>query len=183
MTNLERPMKNLVSCRVDNPEACEELSLNKWGRGFSSYEHGGAKYYQNGMYQYKPENGLRVSQQRPFLTTEYYNSGCSSLYCTNNEPDYPSGHSCNGQISRGDAETNSMLDYYFQSTDPFIGNSIPVNAVGIKSTSVNSSAGWIAVSTKDGGTAPLWMVESQARGEMNACSDGNKYAQNPGYGF
>lgn len=171
-----------ISCRVDNPMPCEEQSLNKWGRGFYSYKHNGAIYQQNGMYEYRDGNGLRVSQRRPFITSEYYDAGCSSLYCDNNKPDYPSGHSCNGQISRGDAETNKMLDNAFRSTDPFQSNSVPVSAVGIKGTSGNSTAGWISVETKNGNRAPLWMVEAQATDNLGVCKNGgNKYPHNPGY--
>lgn len=183
MNQQQRPMmkEQLVSCRVDNPAPCEELSLNKWGRDFYSYKHNGAIYQQNGMYQVSPGNGLRVYQQRPFITSEFYNSGCSSLYCDNNDPEYPSKKSCNGPLAQGDAETNKMLDNAFQSTDPFQGNAIPVSACGVKSTSMNASCGWISVKNKDGQERPLWMLEAQAKGEMQSCQGGEKFPHNPGY--
>lgn len=170
----QSPKGHLMSCRVNNPAPCEEQSLNKFGRGFYSYQHNGAVYQQNGMYAYQPDNGLRVYQRRPFITSEYYNSGCSSIYCDNNQPTYPSGHSCNGPLSHGDAQTNQMLDVYFASEDPFQSNSVPVSAVGVKGTSANSSAGWISVETNDGHRAPLWMVETQAQGDMFPCKIGGK---------
>jgi hypothetical protein len=183
LENAHLPKEHSVSCRVDNPAQCHEQSLNKFGRGFYSYKHNGAIYQQNGMYQVKPENGLRVYQQRPFLTPEFYDAGCSSLTCRNNDANYPSGHSCNGPISRGDPETNQMLDHYFQSTDPYQSNSVPVSICGIKGTSPDSTCGWIDVSTEDGKERPLWLVEAQARGEMFPCNGKNKYPHNGNYKY
>ncbi len=161
----EIPSGSVPSCRVNNPETCEEQSLNKWGRGFFQYDYNGSTFSQNGMYQWKPQNGLRVYQQPQYLSTEYFNSGCSSLYCNNDQDVYPTGHGCTGgKPSRGDAETTETLNYYFQSTDPFQGNSVPVNAVGIKGTTQNSTAGWISVENKDGKQVPLWTLQTQVDG-------------------
>jgi hypothetical protein len=106
-----------------------------------------------------PESHLKVYQRRPFLTSEYWNTGCAPLYCSNGNDVYPTGRpACTGGYQTS-SWSDQAMNPYFASVDPFYANAVPTNAVCYKGTSPNSTAGWVFVNPAGGGSAvPLWSV-------------------------
>ncbi len=150
-----------MNCRVDKPNDCKVLGMNKWGRGFHvDKKPNGIKYYQNGLQIYRPEDGLTVYQRREFLTPEFFDGGCFEPYCGQKRL-------CpNGKLAGETPQEKDMFGYFFQSTDPFIGNSGPINCAGIKGYTANSFLGW---DTSPGSNKPIWMVNSERDGNVGTC--------------
>ena len=159
---INRTMINAESnCRVDKPNDCQVLGMNKWGRGFGVHKkYKDIKYYQNGMQIYRPEDGLTIYQRRDFLTPEYYDSGCMEPFC-------PQKRVCpDGKLAGETPQETNMFDYFFASTDPFILNGGPINCVGIKDSTANAYLGWYV---KPGSNKPVWMENAQRQGVVGTC--------------
>jgi hypothetical protein len=155
------------NCRVNYPHTCEIQSLNKWGKDFSTTD----KYYDitgynNGMYIYRPEDGLRVPQRRSFLTPEYYDSGCYNWYC-NRKEECPQG-----TLSGPTEQENQMFDYMFSSTDMFDSNSCLSQCAGIKGTGASSTCGYLV---PEGSDQFLWQIEAEKKGNVGSCNMAQGY--------
>lgn len=121
---------------------------------------GGAVYTQHGMLKPVQRESLTVYQKRPFLTSEYYNSGCSAQWCNGSGDVYPSGHpACSGDLAK---DKLKKIDPFFASIDPYISNAVPTSMVCYKGITPNSTAGWIfskPAGSSDGTTVPLWSLK------------------------
>lgn len=150
-----------LNCRVDKPNNCEVLGMNKWGRGFGVHKkYKDIKYFQNGMQIYRPEDGLAIYQRREFLTPEYFDSGCFEPYC-------PQKRLCpDGKLAGSTPQETDMFNYFFQSDDPYYGNNGPLNCVGIKDSTANAYAGW---RIPEGQNKPVWMLNSEKSGVVGTC--------------
>jgi hypothetical protein len=151
-----------MNCRVNYPHTCQIKSLNKWGKDFKTTEHYyDVRGYQNGMYIYRPEDGLRVPQRRPFLTPEYYDGGCYQWYC-------PRKELCpRGKLAGPSAQEEDMFNYMFASTDPFENNNCLANCAGVKGMSENSTCGWIV---PEGSNQFYWQIEAEKTGNVGNCT-------------
>ena len=149
-------MLSQINCRVNRPNQCTPVSLNRWDKGGSqSTKYKDIRFYNHGMQIYRPEDGLRVPQRRSFLSPEYFDSGCLRPYCQQ-KANCPAG-TFSGPTQREE----KMFDYYFESRDPYEGNNGPMNCVGIKGDSINSFAGW---AVPPGENQTVWMLNAQAVG-------------------
>lgn len=155
-------MLSQMNCRVNNPATCKPVSLNKWEVGGSQITENGVTMYNHGMIISKPGDGLTVYQRRSFIEPEYYNSGCSSLYCQDRL-------SCpEGKLSMPTKQENEMFDYFFASTDPFItNNEMPRSCAGINEGNINSYSGWMVPPNQ---TTPVWMLNAQKNGNVGTCA-------------
>lgn len=159
-----RPNEN-DSTRLDACNAPRVGGSGNYELDYFQYNHPnpvGALYTQHGLVRTSNPRELvpklPVYQQRTFLTSEYYNSGCASLFCSGNTEVYPTGQpGCRGPVQS--SWSDAKLNPFFQSTDPFIGNAVPTGAVCYKGISPNSTAGWIFVTPASGGAqVPMWTV-------------------------
>jgi len=122
---------------------CDYLSLNKWGKGFFSYDkYSDVTYHQNGVQIYAPEDGLTIYQRRDFLAPRYYDQGCDVIPLN----------------SRSSVAEQKMLQENFRSTDPFQSNDNPLTCVGIKGLGINSYGGW---EIPQGQKKPIWMLNDE----------------------
>lgn len=153
-------LNNELDCRVDKPNQCQVLGLNKWGRGFETHK----KYndiisYQNGMQIYRPDDGLRVPQRREFLSAEYFDGGCFDWNC-------PQKKLCpEGKLSGPTPQEQKMFNYFFSSQDPYQLNGGPPQCVGIKGDTANSYLGW---ATLPNSNKPIWMNNSE---QVGSCGE------------
>jgi len=129
---------NLNTCRVANSIKCNAEGFNRWNlmsKDIPQY----SDYYavNHGTTRYDPSAGLRVSQRRPYLEFEYFDSGCTSPYClTKNE--------CpNGETTGLTPNENVLFKNMFSSWDMDIGNKTGSRScIGIKRDTYNSYSGW-----------------------------------------
>lgn len=151
MNNMPVVSADPSNCRVDAPNQCELKRFNMWDiknkdeRQYSDY----VSVY-HGMTDYKPSNGLRVSQKRTFLEPEYFNSGCVQPYCLN-KAECPSGN-----ITTTSNTEKALFNKMFQSIDVDTGNNGPGTCVGIKRDTQNSYSGWETTPLTNG--KPIWFA-------------------------
>lgn len=145
----EKKMTTAISLDygISNPQTCRvEVQPSTVATGFNTVMKGGQKYttpsgitYRiNGMTITQPDKGLRMPQMRSFLAPEYYNSGCSSLYCKD-------AQMCPSSVTiQSDHENNDMMNFLFESHSDFTGNDAPPQcfAGGDKYSGYNSVRGW-----------------------------------------
>ena len=150
-----------LDCRVDKPNDCKVLGMNKWGRGFQTHiKYKDIRSYQNGMQIYRPEDGLRVAQRRDFLSPEFFDSGCDIPFCARKSL-------CpNGKLSAPTPQENQMFDQMFSSSDFAFRNGGPPQCVGIKGVTANSFLGW---AIPEGQDKPLWVLNSEKEGTIGTC--------------
>ena len=97
---------------MTSPNSCCTL------RGFrKDISPNGVIYYHGGETVVGWNNNLSVYQQRPFLQSAVYNSGCAGLY---------GGIACGQPLCE---PSRQMFDYLFTSTDPFATTCIPAQCV------------------------------------------------------
>lgn len=148
-------------CRVDKPNQCTKLSLNKWGRGFhTDYKYKDIRYHHNGLQIYRPEDGLTIYQRREFLTPEFYDQGCWEYHC-------PRKSLCPaGTLSGPTPQEKIMYDRMFQSRDPYELNGGPPQCAGIKNGNENSYLGWMV---PPGQSKFLWMLNGEEARAGDRC--------------
>ena len=151
--NIHNPNRDPMNCRVNKPDHCENVSLNKWERqAFEVDKYKDIRYYHHGMQIYRPDEGLRLPQKRPFLTPEYYDQGCFEWYC-------PQKRLCpTGTFAGPTPIEEKMLNENFASIDWAVKNGGPASCVGIKGISENSYLGW---AIPPGQQQPLWMLQDE----------------------
>lgn len=156
-----------LGCGIADASTCRmevEPSSCKMGTGMTM--QGGGKfttaqdvtYRVNGMTISDYNAGLRQPQMRTFLGPEYFNSGCSSLYCRDKE-------ACGGnmKLAKGCGQTGDMMSFLFESQADFIGNDAPPPCFGgSKCGGYGSVLGW---ETNPKGPGLKW----QAEGMQLAC--------------
>jgi hypothetical protein len=146
------------TCRVEvEPSSCQvrEGLTMKGGGKFTTPQ--GITYRMNGMTVSDYNRGLCQPQMRTFLGPEYFNSGCSSLYCRDKQ-------TCpNSKMASGCNQTGDMMSYLFESQADFIGNDAPPPCFGgSKCGGYGSVVGW---ETNPNGPGLKW----QAGGTQMAC--------------
>lgn len=148
------------TCRVENKlNWIRQPGGSAWEANPMSYKFSGTTYYDHGILRLDQNpNNLRPYQMRSYVVPDFFNSGCTPLYCQGSEHIYPTGQSaCNG-MNRTSSWNNKALDPFFASRDPYISNSVPSSAVCAKGVTGNSTAGWL--SFRDGGkNVPVWTIQ------------------------
>jgi len=131
------------TCRVEvTPSTCQ-LGLNSAIKGSQNYTNpGGVTFHTYGMTVQDYNAGLRQPQMRTFLGPEYFNSGCSSLYCKD------SALCQQSKMAQGCQRSDDMFTYLFAHQSDFTGNNAPQSvAIGSKCSGYNSVKGWELSST------------------------------------
>ena len=132
------------TCRVEiTPSSCP-LGLNSSIKGSQTYTTPTGVVYRNfGMTVQDYNRGLRLPQQRTFVGPEYFNSGCTSLYCKD-------AQMCPSSVEAQSCErTTDMLDYLFERQSDFTGNNAPPPCFGGKCVDYGSTLGWQLSSSTD----------------------------------
>jgi len=128
-------------------------------KGNQSYTTpGGVTFRTNGMTVTDFNQGLRLPQMRTFLGPEYWNAGCTSLYCKDSTmcPGGTNATTC--------APTGDMFNYLFESHSDFTGNDAPPACFGGLCSGYSSVLGW---ETSNTGMGTKW----QAQGSQPACGE------------
>jgi hypothetical protein len=125
------------TCRVEvQPSKCS-TGVNSSIKGSQNYTTPqGVTYHQYGMTVSDYNQGLRVPQMRTFLGPEFFNGGCTSLYCKDSTmcPNSVKAQTC--------AQTQDMFKYLFDSERSFVGNTAPPACFGGKCSGYSSVPGW-----------------------------------------
>ena len=131
---------------ISDPETCRvEVVPTSCTRGARTTVHGsqvytnpsGVVYRTGGMIVQDSNRGLRLPQQRSFLSPEYYNSGCTSLYCKD-------AQMCPGSVSAQTCDrTSDMMSFLFETQSDHTGNNAPPSCFGGgKCSGYDSTLGW-----------------------------------------
>lgn len=125
------------TCRVEvqplEPACAHSRMWQSGGGEFTAAN--GVHYVMNGMTVLRYNEGLTLAQSRGYLFPQYFNTGCSTLYCKD-------GTMCpNSTPVKSNPTTTSMLDYLFENHSDFTGNSAPPGDCS-KGTSYSSTRGW-----------------------------------------
>jgi hypothetical protein len=141
------------TCRVEVLPGTTAVGYNTVMKGGQQYTTPfGVTYRMNGMTITHQDRGLHMPQMRSFLAPEYYNAGCTSLYCKD-------AQMCPGStIARPGKEQQDMYDYLFEPQSDVTGNDAPPACFvgGDKYCSYNSVLGW---QQTPGSTTLKWQTD------------------------
>lgn len=158
--SLNYGISNPETCRVEVvPSSCM-TSLNSSIKGSQNYTTtGGIALHQYGMTVQNYNEGLRQPQMRTFLGPEYFNAGCTSLYCKDS-------NMCPSSVpARGCARSSDMFNYLFDHQSDFTGNDAPPACFGGKCSGYDSTIGWQLSSTQPS------TVQWQTSGNTGMCGN------------
>lgn len=143
--NLDFGLSPPSTCRTEvQPGTCK-LGLNSIQKGSQRYTTPtGVTFRNNGMTVQDFNAGLRLPQMRTFLGPEYFNSGCTSLYCKDDTM-------CRGSKTARECQpTSDMMAYNFEAQCDSTGNSSPPWLAVGKGVTYNSTLGWELSDTSPG---------------------------------
>src|SRR5579872_1435104 len=125
------------TCRVElNPGVCNTSPFSQMVGNQTFTNDNGVTFRQYGMTRQNYNVGLRMPQMRTFLGPDYFNSGCTSLYCKD-------GAMCPQSVVAKECQLSSdMFDYLFTHQGHHTGNGAPPPCFGGKCSGYDSTLGW-----------------------------------------
>jgi hypothetical protein len=149
--SLDYQMSPPATCRVEiQPPSCQlnDKAKMKGNQVYTNPQD--VTFREYGMTVQNYNSGLQMPQMRTFLGPEYFNGGCTSLYCKD------STMCPTGSTARSCQPSSDMFDYLFTSQSDFTGNSAPPQIAGGKCVSYDSVLGWELGANGE----PKWKAQS-----------------------
>lgn len=157
--SLNYGISNPETCRVEvTPSTCQ-IGANAVIKGSQTYtDPYNVTSHVYGMTVQNYNEGLRQPQMRTFLGPEYFNAGCTSLYCKDSQmcPSSVPAQSCE--------RSNDMFAYLFEQQSNFTGSNPPPACFGGKCSGYDSTVGWSV--SKQNPTKLQW----QSAGLQGGCN-------------